>query len=126
MVGSVSTVPETGVISQEINRREDCPTDRAEKSKEGNPMDERQVPRDREVLIEAWRRHFDALLSEPLTLEQLADLFDVPRKKMSQILEHLVRNGRGERCGPRGRRWRIRISAMPPSYHQAAGMIPAD
>jgi predicted Rossmann fold nucleotide-binding protein DprA/Smf involved in DNA uptake len=77
---------------------------------------------DREARIEALRRYLAGLLTEPLKPGELAALFRVPAKTMGAMLRNLERRGRAERAG---RRWRVRLSEMPPSYAIAAGFLDA-
>ena len=76
---------------------------------------------EREARITAWKEHFAELLTEPLKLRQLADLFEVPSKKMGVIVRHIDGAVRVDRL-----RWRVPLCKMPPAYHIQAGLIPLE
>lgn len=59
----------------------------------------------------------DALLSDPLTVSELANLFGFSRKRMRPILDRMKG---AERLGPR---WRVPLVKMPPAYLIRVGLL---
>lgn len=67
--------------------------------------------------VKAWERVLAALKCEPMSAQQLADLFGVGRNKVAELLAKIP----GAEKGPGG--WRVPIAHLPPSYHVSVGLI---
>lgn len=91
-----------------------------------NPRPSRRIADDQtsrsplEVTVpaSAWDRFLAALKSEPLSQQELVDLYGVGRNKIAAIL----RNTAGAERMPGG--WRVPLSKLPPAYFIAAGLMP--
>lgn len=70
-----------------------------------------QTPQEHEA-----RRHRipENLLTEPMTIQELADLFGIGRNKMSLILKSYLPG-----AVPFGGLWRVRVADMPPIYFES-------
>ena len=78
------------------------------------------IPSDSDqVQADAWRDFLNGLLTEPMTISELAtEWFKVGRNNMAMILKTIEGV---ERCG---RKVRVPLVKMPPRYLTARGILP--
>jgi len=76
---------------------------------------------EREGIAAAYRGFLDELLTEPLSVAELAELFRVPPRKVRRMLKGIEGAVRIDRSC-----WRVPLRAMPPNYLLAEGLIPQD